>query len=79
MFEMWRAMLLEIGFMSKEKEEHMMMGMRRIFSRGTLTVNDVRIMMGVARQSRWAAKRGGSAQAPAQEDGVDLEFDEARP
>ena len=34
----------------------MMMGLRRILSRGTLTENDVKILMGIARQSQWAAQ-----------------------
>jgi tRNA C32,U32 (ribose-2'-O)-methylase TrmJ len=36
----------------------MMYGLRRILSRGALTVDDVRILMGIARQALWAA--GGS-------------------
>jgi tRNA/rRNA methyltransferase len=55
MFAMWRETLLEIGFMEMDKADHMMYGLRRILSRGTLSVDDVRIMMGIARQSRWAA------------------------
>lgn len=61
MVEMWRAMLNEIGFFDEGKEEHMMMGIRRIFSRGKLTEADVNILMGVARQARWAARRTGKA------------------
>jgi tRNA C32,U32 (ribose-2'-O)-methylase TrmJ len=30
-----------------------MMGLRRIFSRGKLTVPDVKILMGLAKQSLW--------------------------
>lgn len=55
MFEMWRETLLEIGFMKDDKADHMMQGVRRIFSRGTLTVDDVRILMGIIKQTRWAA------------------------
>lgn len=58
MFEMWRETLLKIGFMAEDKADHMMYGLRRILARGTLTVDDVRILMGIARQSVWAA--GGS-------------------
>lgn len=59
MFKMWREMLLEIGFMKEEKADHMMLGLRRIFGRAPLTEDDVRILMGVARQTMWKA-----AQAP---------------
>jgi tRNA/rRNA methyltransferase len=55
MFEMWRKTLLHIGFMDDDKADHMMYGLRRILSRGSLTVDDVRILMGIARQSLWAA------------------------
>ena len=55
MFTMWRETLLCIGFMAEDKADHMMYGIRRILSRGTLTVDDVRILMGIARQSMWAA------------------------
>jgi tRNA/rRNA methyltransferase len=52
---MWRTMLLRIGFMKEEKADHMMQGIQRIFSRGVYSDDDVSIMMGVARQARWAA------------------------
>ncbi|HBA84850.1 MAG TPA: RNA methyltransferase [Verrucomicrobia bacterium] len=55
MFRKWRVSLQEIGFMEEEKSDHMMLGIRRIFSRGPLTVKDVQIMMGVAAQTLWCA------------------------
>jgi tRNA/rRNA methyltransferase len=55
MFALWRETLLEIGFMKQDKADHMMMGLRRILARGTLTGDDVRILMGIARQAQWAA------------------------
>jgi TrmH family RNA methyltransferase len=55
MFELWRDMLLRTGFMEAYKSDHMMQGFRRIMSRGAETTDDVRIMMGIARQSLWAA------------------------
>ena len=55
MFALWKETLLKIGFMDDDKADHMMLGLRRILSRGQLTVNDVKIMMGIARQSAWAA------------------------
>jgi len=53
MYEMWDNMLRDIGFYEDEKADHMMMAMRRIFSRGKLSVADVNILMGIARQTRW--------------------------
>ncbi len=55
MFEMWRELLLSVGFMKPEKADHMMHGLRRVLSRGALSNDDVNIMMGVARQCDWAA------------------------
>jgi TrmH family RNA methyltransferase len=57
MFAVWERALFEIGFMKEDKAEHMMLGLRRVLSRGTLSVDDVKIMMGIARQAEWAAKR----------------------
>ncbi len=56
LLDMWREMLLLIGFMTPEKTDHMMQGVQRIFSRGALTTDDVNILMGVARQADWAAR-----------------------
>jgi tRNA/rRNA methyltransferase len=64
MFELWRETLIKIGFMKEDKADHMMLGLRRILSRGPLTVDDVKILMGISRQTRWAAK-GGRAERPA--------------
>lgn len=61
MFALWRESLLAIGFMEEEKADHMMMGLRRILSRGKLTEIDVKILMGIARQTLWTA---GQAQPP---------------
>ena len=67
LYEAWAAMMLETGFCEKEKLDHMMLGLRRIFSRGKLTVNDAKILLGLAKQSRWTAeelkrqKSGGPA------------------
>lgn len=55
MFSLWRQTLLQIGFMKDDKADHMMLGLRRILSRGPLTVDDVKILMGIARQAEWAA------------------------
>ncbi len=55
LFDSWSHMMLETGFCKPDKLEHMMMGLRRIFSRGKLTKNDAKILLGIARQSRWVA------------------------
>jgi TrmH family RNA methyltransferase len=55
MFDLWLQALLQTGFMKDDKADHMMMGLRRILSRGKLTEDDVRIMMGIARQAIWAS------------------------
>jgi tRNA/rRNA methyltransferase len=49
----WREMMTETGFCQPQKLDHMMLGLRRIFSRGKLTDNDARILLGLAQQSLW--------------------------
>ncbi len=58
MFALWRESLLESGFLHDDNADHMMQGVRRILSRGPLTVSDVHILMGMARQTAWAARQG---------------------
>ncbi|MBN2161854.1 MAG: RNA methyltransferase [Pontiellaceae bacterium] len=55
MFGMWREMMIETQFVHDQKLDHMMMGLRRIFNRGKLTVPDCKILMGLAKQSMWVA------------------------
>jgi tRNA/rRNA methyltransferase len=55
MFATWREMMIKTEFTHDQKLEHMMMGLRRIFSRGKLTVPDVKILMGLAKQSIWVS------------------------
>ena len=59
MFDMWLSYLLKIGFMDQNKSSHMMQGFRRIMGRGAVTDDDVRIMMGIVRQSEWAVGEKG--------------------
>jgi tRNA/rRNA methyltransferase len=59
MYSMWDEMLSQIGFYEDEKSEHMMMAMRRIFSRGKLSVADVNILMGICRQAKWKIEHSG--------------------
>lgn len=61
MFTLWRQLLLDIGFMEESKADHMMMGLRRIFSRGPLTDADLRILMGIIRQTAWISDRARAA------------------
>lgn len=56
MFTTWAETCLSTGFCKDDKLNHMMMGIRRILSRGAYTENDVKIMLGLARQCDWAAK-----------------------
>ena len=53
MMQIWREMLLRVGFMKEDKADHMMQGIQRIFSRGVQSDDDVAILMGVARQTEW--------------------------
>jgi tRNA/rRNA methyltransferase len=55
MFSTWREMMIKTEFTHEQKLEHMMMGLRRIFSRGKLTIPDVKILMGLAKQSIWVS------------------------
>ena len=67
MFSAWESTLYDIGFMKEDKAEHMMLGLRRILSRGLLTESDVKILMGIARQAQWNAlqlKKGEESTAP---------------
>lgn len=56
MFALWREALLLIGFMNDEKADHMMLGLRRALGRGPLSNADVRILMGISRQTLWMAR-----------------------
>ena len=49
--------LLDIGFMTPDTADHMMLGIRRILSRGPLTEKDVQILLGMASQTQWAANQ----------------------
>ena len=57
MFAKLRKALLDIGFMTPDTADHMMLGIRRILSRGTLTEKDVQILLGMASQTQWAANQ----------------------
>lgn len=57
MFDWWHKAMLETGFAEEQKVDHMMMGFRRILSRSQLNEADVKILMGMARQTTWVAKR----------------------
>ena len=57
MFAKWRKALLDIGFMTNDTADHLMLGIRRILSRGTMTEKDVQILLGMASQTQWAANQ----------------------
>ena len=57
----WRQAMLDIGFMDRQKADHMMQGFQRIFSRGVRTDPDARIMLGAAHQMSWAGKQAAAA------------------
>ena len=52
----WAQMLCEIGFMEPIQTEHFMQGFHRVFSRGVVTKDDAALLLGVARQARWAVE-----------------------
>ncbi len=52
----WAEMLVEIGFMQSIQTEHFMQGFHRVFSRGVFTRDDAALLLGVARQARWAVE-----------------------
>ena len=54
----WQAMLEEIGFMKPVQADHFMQGFHRVFSRGVVTKDDAALLLGVARQARWAVENG---------------------
>ena len=56
MLSVWEETMDDIRFCTPEKRPHMMLGLRRIFTRGELSENDVKILMGLARQASWAVK-----------------------
>jgi len=58
LFDAWDQCMQDVGFCPNDKRPHMMMGLRRIFSRGELSENDVKILLGLARQCSWAAGKG---------------------
>jgi len=52
-------LLLRIGFLHAGNAVHMMRSLRRILGRAALGDHDVRILLGIVRQMRWAADRAG--------------------
>lgn len=52
------AILDEIGFLNPQNPEEVMHGIRRMLGRAALDPREVRILRGMVRQIRWAARRG---------------------
>jgi len=51
----------DIGFLQGSAREHMMRDVRRLFNRALLTEREAALLDGIARQIRWAARRGESS------------------
>jgi tRNA C32,U32 (ribose-2'-O)-methylase TrmJ len=64
LFDAWEEVMLRTGFTQPQKLEHMMMGLRRILSRGQMTEADAKILMGLAKQTLWITERWENAGAP---------------
>ena len=88
MIAVWQEMLQDVGFFNRDNLEHMMMGFRRIFSRGPLSQADVNILMGVARQVQWALHKaekphgvveGSAPSGPGSESGAETGRHGGRP
>lgn len=57
MFNLWEKMIIETEFTDTQKLSHMMLGIRRIFNRGKLSIPDVKILMGIAKQTLWVTEK----------------------
>lgn len=66
----WREMMIATGFCQPQKLDHMMLGLRRIFSRGKLTDNDARILLGLAQQSLWVCDQWNKSKDDALHDAL---------
>jgi len=73
MIERWRQALLAVGFLDAQRERHIMLALRRIWGAGDLFDEDARILIGMAQQVLWYARRHGPETPPGQP------ADEARP
>ena len=51
------SVLEEIGFLNPQNPEEIMHALRRLLGRAEMDPRDVRILRGVLRQVRWAARR----------------------
>lgn len=61
MMERMSQALVSIGFLPAENPEHIMFALRAIFGRAGLSVREVDILSGIARQIRWFAEGGFEA------------------
>jgi len=67
MLESLKEALLAIGYLNRQNPEHVMLAIRRMLGRRDLEEREVRILLGIARQIRWAASQSAKAR------GADLE------
>jgi tRNA/rRNA methyltransferase len=61
MYEHLQRALLRIGFLHPQNPEHLMFALRRLFGRARLDEQEVRILLGIARQIEWFARAGRKA------------------
>ncbi|MEK6776193.1 MAG: RNA methyltransferase [bacterium] len=59
MFRHFEETLSFIGFLDRDNPDHIMRDLRRIFGRARLDEREVKILRGILRQVRWAARRSG--------------------
>ncbi len=58
MFRSMEQVLVQIGFLSSGKPEHIMNSVRRFLGRADLTPRDVQILRGIMSQMQWYAEEG---------------------
>ena len=54
LFQELQAVLLDIGYLNEQNPDHIMLDLRRMFTRGGITKRELRILRGILRQVRWA-------------------------
>jgi TrmH family RNA methyltransferase len=60
-YEHLRQALWAVGYLHRDSDEPIMRRVRRLFGRTSMTVEEVRLLRGVARQTLWIAGRAGFA------------------
>lgn len=60
LFASLQAALSDIGYLKDQNQDYWMLPVRRFFGRFRLRRNEFNLLMGVCRQVRWVASRGGA-------------------